>query len=94
MTWYKIIFKFIKETFIRLLKLCTTEGFGESLDFNLRGDKRCASLNNQLCQTRPTLVNVSSNSPHYNPFTVSANKCSGGCNTVDDPYARVCIPKS
>ena len=25
-------------------------------------------------------------------FTVSANKCGRNFNTVDDPYARVCVP--
>ena len=27
----------------------------------------------------------------FYPFIVSINKCGGNCNTVDDPYARVCI---
>ena len=28
---------------------------------------------------------------HY-PFSVSANKYSGSCNTIVDQYARVCVP--
>ena len=27
----------------------------------------------------------------YYPFTVSVNKCGGSCDTIDDPYARVCV---
>ena len=27
-----------------------------------------------------------------NPFTVNVNKCGGSFNTIDDPYARVCVP--
>ena len=23
---------------------------------------------------------------------ISVNKCGGSCNTMDDPYARVCVP--
>ena len=26
------------------------------------------------------------------PFTVSVNNCVGSCRTIDDPYARICVP--
>ena len=26
------------------------------------------------------------------PYTVSVNKCGGSCNTIEDPYARFCVP--
>ena len=28
----------------------------------------------------------------FHPFTVSFNKGDGNCYTIDDPYARVCVP--
>ena len=27
----------------------------------------------------------------YYPFTVNADKCSRSCNSIDDPYVRVCV---
>ena len=35
----------------------------------------CVSLNNQLCQARLTLFEISSNEPLYYSFTVIDNKC-------------------
>ena len=26
------------------------------------------------------------------PFSVKVNKCSGNCNNINDPYARLCVP--
>ena len=43
------------------------------------------------CQARSTLVNVNSDKILFYPFTVTC-KCGGSCNTIDDPYARVCVP--
>ena len=28
----------------------------------------------------------------FYPFPNSVNKCGASCNTIDDPYARVCVP--
>ena len=50
------------------------------------------SLNNQSCQTRPTLININSKETNFYPFNVSVNKCGTSCNTIDDPYHRVCVP--
>ena len=29
----------------------------------------------------------------FYPYNVQVNKCSGSCNTLDDPMARICVPK-
>ena len=50
------------------------------------------SSNNRPCQARPTLVNINSNEPFSDPFTVRVNKCCGDCNAIDDPYAQICVP--
>ena len=26
------------------------------------------------------------------PFSIKINKCSGNCNNITDPYARICVP--
>ena len=64
---------------------------GESLASNYQGHRKCVSLNNRPCQARPTLVNINYNEPLYYRFAVSGNRCSGSCNTIDDPYAQVCV---
>ena len=67
--------------------------FFESLVSNSKGPIKCLSLNKHLCQARPTLVNINLLIFNVCSFTVSVNKCGGNCNTIDDPYARVCVPK-
>ena len=81
------MFSFIKTIFFRLFSVCTIRTFGELLFFNLKRPIKCVSLNNQPCETKPTIVNINSNKTLFYPFTVSVNKCGGSCNTVDDPYA-------
>ena len=50
------------------------------------------SLNNQPCQARPTVANINSDETLFYPFTIIVNKCGGGCNAIDDPYAPFCVP--
>ena len=52
----------------------------------------CISMKNQECKVRPEIVNVNSNDPIFYPFSIKTNKCSGNCNNINDPYARICTP--
>ena len=52
----------------------------------------CVSMNNQECKLRPKIVDVSSNNPIFYPFSVKINRCSGNCNSINDPYAKICVP--
>ena len=52
----------------------------------------CISMSNQPCKARPEIVNVNSNNPIFYPFSVKTSKCSGNCNNINDPYARICVP--
>ena len=47
---------------------------------------------NQPCKARPEIVNVISNNPIFYPFSVKTSKCSGNCNNINDPYAKICVP--
>ena len=47
---------------------------------------------NQECKARREIVNVSSNNPIFYPFSVKTSKCSGNCNNINDPYAKICVP--
>ena len=49
-------------------------------------------MNNQACKVRPEIVNVNSNEPVFYPFSIKTSKCSGNCNNINDPYAKICVP--
>ena len=49
-------------------------------------------MNNQPCKVRPKIVDVSSNNSIFYPFSVKINRCSHNCNSINDPYARICFP--
>ena len=52
----------------------------------------CISMKNQECKARPEIVNANSNNPIFYPFIVKTSKCSGNCNNINDPYAKICVP--
>ena len=52
----------------------------------------CVSINNQECKVRPEIVNVNSNEPIFYPFSIKTSKCSGSCDSINDPYAKLCVP--
>ena len=52
----------------------------------------CISMNNQECKVRPQIVNVNSDEPVFYPFSIKTSKCSGSCNNINDPYAKMCVP--
>ena len=52
----------------------------------------CISMNNQACKARPQVVNVNSNNPIFYPFSIKTSKCSGNCNNINNPYAKICVP--
>ena len=78
------MFKFVKQIFISTMML-----FNSLLNVNLL---ECISMKNQECKVRPEIVDVSSNDPIFYPFSIKINKCSGNCNNISDPYAKICVP--
>ena len=52
----------------------------------------CISMKNQECKTRSQVVNVNSNNPIFYPFSIKTSKCSGNCNNINNPYAKICVP--
>ena len=52
----------------------------------------CISMNNQACKARHEIINVNSNNPIFYPFSIKTSKCSGNCNNINDPYAKICVP--
>ena len=51
----------------------------------------CISMTNQECKVRPEIVNVNSDEPVFYPFSIKTSKCSGSCNNINDPYAKMCV---
>ena len=54
----------------------------------------CVSVVNQKCLTRPKIfdVNEGVGETLFYPYNVLVNKCSGSCDTLDDPMAKLCVP--
>ena len=49
-------------------------------------------MSNKECKVRPEIVYVNSNEPAFHPFSIKTGKCSGSCNNINDPYAKICVP--
>ena len=49
-------------------------------------------MNNQECKVRLEIININSNEPVLSPFSFKTSKCSGSCNNINDPYAKICVP--
>ena len=70
------MFSFVKKVFVLGLTV---------LSSSITGALKCVSMNNQKCKVRPKIVNVSSNNPIFYPFNVKIDRCSGNCNSINDP---------
>ena len=53
---------------------------------------KCVSMNNQECRVRLEIINNNSNEPSFYPYRIKIKKCSGTCNDINDPYAKLCVP--
>ena len=54
-------------------------------------------MNNQKCKIRPEIINLNTNerltlNTLFYPYSININKCKDSCNTVNDPYAKICAP--
>ena len=78
------IFRFVKKVFFIGLTILS--------NFTNVTSLKCISMKNQECKTRPQVVNVNSNNPIFYPFSIKTSKCSGNCNNINNPYAKICVP--
>ena len=55
----------------------------------------CVSVVNQKCMSRPKMLDVNEGNGEalFYPYNVLVNKCSGSCNTLDNPMSKICVPK-
>ena len=78
------MFEFVKQIFISAMIFFDCN----SSNVNLL---KCISINNQECKVRPEIVNVNSKEPVFFPFSIKTSKCSGSCNNINNPFAKLCI---
>ena len=53
----------------------------------------CVLVVNQKCMPRPKILDVNEGVGEalFYPYNVLVNKCSGSCNTFDNPIAKLCV---
>ena len=78
------IFRFVKKLFFVGLTILS--------DLTNPNSLSCISVNNQEFKTRPQVLNVNGDEPVFFPFSIETNKCSGSCNSINYPYAKICVP--
>ena len=53
---------------------------------------KSVSVKTQGCKIRPAMVNINNNEPLFYPYSILVHKCSGSCNDINNPYAKLCVP--
>ena len=49
-------------------------------------------MNNQECKIRSEIIYVNTSEPVFYPYSITKNRRKGSCNTINDPYAKLCVP--
>ena len=62
------------------------------IGFNKRKLVSCISMNNPECRIRPQILNVNGDNPLFFLFSIKKSKCSGSCNNINIPHAKLCVP--
>ena len=76
------IFNFVVKVFV----------LGLTVLSNITNALECIWMKNQKYKVRPEIININSHNPIFYPFGVKVNKCSGSCNNINNPHARICVP--
>ena len=51
-------------------------------------------MNSQEYKIIPKIINLNTNGPLFYPYSIKISKCKGSCNTINDPYAKICVPNN
>ena len=79
---------------IRSVKKCFFIGLTILSSFaNANSPLSCISMKNQECKTRAQVINVDGDELVFFPFSIETSQCSGSCNNINYPYAKICVPK-
>ena len=54
----------------------------------------CVSVINRKCMPRPKILDINEDVVEalFYPYNVLVNKCSGSCDTIDNPMVKLCVP--
>ena len=54
----------------------------------------CVSIINRKCIPRPKILDINEDVGEalFYPYNVLVNKCSGSCDTINNPMAKLCVP--
>ena len=52
----------------------------------------CVSMNHQECKIRTERINLNTDEPMFYPYSIKINRYKGSCNTINDPYGKICVP--
>ena len=47
---------------------------------------------NQKCMSRSKIIETNPDEIVFYPLSIKVNKCSGDCNNINDPMAKLCVP--
>ena len=83
------IFRFFKKVFFVGLTILSRFAKANSLNSI---PLSCISMSNQECKIRPQVVNVNWDQAVFFPFSIETSKCSGSCNNINYPYAKIWVP--
>ena len=78
------MFRFIKQIFISTIMFFRSLSSVNPLE--------CVSMKSHKCKVRPEVVYVNSKEPTFYPYSIKTSKCSGSFNSINDPYAKLCVP--
>ena len=59
---------------------------------NANSPLTCISMKNRERQIRPQVIIVNGDGPVVFPISIETSKCSGSCNDINYPNAKVCVP--
>ena len=48
-------------------------------------------MNVQEFKVRPEIININGNESVFYLSSIKISKCSGSCNNINDPYAKMCV---
>ena len=84
----------LREQFFRTYKMKIISLLISLFNINKTKALECVSVVNQKCMPRPKILDVNEGIGEalFYPYNVQVNKCSGSCNTLDNPMAKLCVP--
>ena len=83
MRLYKMLI-FVKEIFVSAMMFF-------SCNLSNVNSLKFVSMSNKEYKIRPWKLNINSNELSFYPDNIKINKCSGNCNNINDPFAKLCV---